>query len=63
MDDSYAAFAAVSIAGYLVAHYALHVPLTQARWILICVLVIGGAPLLIGSTLHSGPMKPRARAE
>lgn len=41
-------FAALSIVGYLVAHYALHVPLTQARWVLIAVLVVGGAPLLIG---------------
>lgn len=41
-------FAALSIVGYLVAHYALHVPLTQARCVLIAVLVVGGAPLLIG---------------
>jgi cation transport ATPase len=45
-----ALFAAVSIVGYLVVHYALHVPLTQARWVLIAVLAVGGAPLLIGLT-------------
>jgi heavy metal translocating P-type ATPase len=43
-----ALFAAVCIAGYLVARYALYVPFTQCRWLLIAVLVVGGAPLVIG---------------
>lgn len=43
-----ALLAAVCIAGYLVVRYALHVPLTQCRWLLIAVLVVGGAPLVIG---------------
>jgi len=43
-----ALFAALSIAGYLVVRYALHVPFTQCRWILIAVLIVGGAPLVMG---------------
>jgi P-type E1-E2 ATPase len=43
-----ALFAAVSIAGYLMTHYALHVRLIQSRWILFAVLVVGGAPLVMG---------------
>src|SRR6185312_8882848 len=39
---------AISIAGYLVARYALHVPFAQCRWILIAVLLVGGAPLVLG---------------
>lgn len=43
-----ALFAAVGIAAYLVVRYALRAPFTQCRWILITVLIAGGAPLLIG---------------
>ena len=43
-----ALLAAISIAGYLVARYALHVPFAQCRWILIAVLLVGGAPLVLG---------------
>jgi heavy metal translocating P-type ATPase len=40
----------VSIAAYLASRYALHVPFAQSRWILLAVLVVGGAPLVIGLT-------------
>ena len=40
-----AVFAAVSIAAYLIARYGLHVPFAQCRWLLIAVLIAGGAPL------------------
>jgi hypothetical protein len=43
-----ALFAAVGIAAYLVVRYGLRVPFAQCRWILIAVLVVGGAPLVIG---------------
>jgi heavy metal translocating P-type ATPase len=42
-----AVFAAVSIAAYLISRYALHVPFAQCRWLLIAVLIAGGAPLVI----------------
>jgi heavy metal translocating P-type ATPase len=42
-----AMFAAVTIAAYLIARYALHVPFAECRWLLIAVLVAGGIPLLI----------------
>jgi heavy metal translocating P-type ATPase len=43
-----AIFAAVSIAAYLVGRYVLRLPFTQCHWILIAVLVAGGAPLVVG---------------
>jgi heavy metal translocating P-type ATPase len=43
-----ALFAAVSIAAYLVGRYVLRMPFAQCRWILIAVLVAGGAPLVVG---------------
>ena len=42
-----ALFAAVGIAMYLAGQYLLHVPLTRCRWLLLAVLVTGGAPLVI----------------
>lgn len=42
-----ALFAALGIAAYLLARYLLHLPFHQARWILIAVLVAGGAPLVM----------------
>jgi heavy metal translocating P-type ATPase len=41
-----AIFAALGIAAYLVSRYLLHLPFHQCRWILIAVLVVGGAPLV-----------------
>src|SRR6476646_9829414 len=38
---------ALGIAAYLVTRYLLHLPWHQCRWILIAVLLIGGAPLVI----------------
>jgi cation transport ATPase len=38
----------VGIGAYLVVRYALRAPFTQCRWILIAVLIVGGAPLVIG---------------
>ena len=43
-----AAFAAVSIAAYLIIRYGLHLPFDQCRWLLVAVLIAGGAPLVIG---------------
>src|SRR6478752_7527562 len=43
-----AIFAALGIAAYLVTRYLLHLPWHQCRWILIAVLVVGGAPLVFG---------------
>lgn len=45
-----ALFAVLGIAGYLVGRYVLHVSYDQCRWLLIAVLVAGGAPLVIGLT-------------
>jgi len=42
-----AGFAAAGIAAYLAGRYALHVPFAQSRWLLIAVLILGGAPLVI----------------
>ena len=42
-----AIFAALGIAAYLVTRYLLHLPFQQCRWILIAVLIAGGAPLVI----------------
>src|SRR5579864_8478070 len=42
-----AIFAALGIAAYLITRYFLHLPFHQCRWILIAVLVVGGAPLVI----------------
>ncbi|MGZ7106815.1 MAG: heavy metal translocating P-type ATPase [Candidatus Angelobacter sp.] len=42
-----ALFAALGIAAYLVTRYLLHLPFHQCRWILIAVLIAGGAPLVI----------------
>ena len=47
---SIALFAAVGIAAYLVCRHALHVPLTQCRWLLIAVLAVGGGRLMLGLT-------------
>jgi heavy metal translocating P-type ATPase len=44
---SIAVFAAVMISAYLISRFVLHVPLVQCRWLLIVVLIVGGAPLLI----------------
>ena len=45
-----ALFAAVGVAAYLVGRYILSIPLTQCRWLLIAVLVVGGSPLVVGFT-------------
>jgi heavy metal translocating P-type ATPase len=42
-----AVLAALGIAAYLVTRYLLHFPFHQCRWILIAVLIAGGAPLVI----------------
>jgi heavy metal translocating P-type ATPase len=42
-----AIFAALGITAYLVTRYLLHLPFQQCRWILIAVLIAGGAPLVI----------------
>jgi heavy metal translocating P-type ATPase len=42
-----AIFAVLGIATYLVARYFLHLPFQHSRWILIAVLIVGGAPLVI----------------
>src|SRR6478672_70624 len=42
-----AIFTALGIAAYLVTRYLLHLPVQQCRWILIAVLIAGGAPLVI----------------
>src|SRR5690242_4918342 len=42
-----ATFTALGIAGYLLTRYLLQLPLQQCRWILIAVLIAGGAPLVI----------------
>jgi len=43
-----AIFTALGIAAYLVTRYLLRLPFQQCRWILIAVLIAGGAPLVIG---------------
>jgi heavy metal translocating P-type ATPase len=45
-----ALFAFVSITAYLVGRYSLEISYSQCRWLLIAVLVAGGAPLVIGLT-------------
>src|SRR6476661_3641021 len=45
-----AIFAALGIAAYLVTRFLLHLPWHQCRWILIAVLVVGGAPLVFDLT-------------
>lgn len=42
-----AIFAALGITAYLVTRYLLHLPFQQCRWILIAILIAGGAPLVI----------------
>src|SRR3954451_25038290 len=42
--------AVLGIAAYLVGRYVLHVSSGQCRWLLISVLVAGGAPLVLGLT-------------
>jgi len=37
----------MSIAAYLISRYLLHFPLAQSRWLLVAVLIVGGAPLVI----------------
>jgi heavy metal translocating P-type ATPase len=45
-----ALFAVIGIATYLVCRYMLQVSYAQCRWVLITVLVVGGAPLVVGLT-------------
>lgn len=45
-----ALFAILGIAAYLVGRYLLHVSEDHCRWLLVAVLVAGGAPLVIGLT-------------
>ncbi len=40
-----ALFAAAGIAAYLMVRYGFHAPYAQCRWLLIAVLIAGGAPL------------------
>lgn len=47
LTTAIALFAALGIAAYLVTRYFLHLPVSQCRWILIAVLVAGGAPLVM----------------
>ncbi len=42
-----AIIAALGIAAYFAAHFGLHWPETQSRWILLSVLAIGGTPLIV----------------
>src|SRR3954454_5062054 len=42
--------AVLGIAAYLVGQYVLHVSYRQCRWLLVWVLVAGGAPLVLGLT-------------
>ncbi len=47
-ETGIAVVAALGIAGYFLARYAVQIPERQSRWALLGVLIVGGAPLIAG---------------